>query len=74
MASAAVHSKGVILLLLLIHCLLLLPLFVGILCMVLVVLSSTKCPFWFCNHLAEEERASFLTLIIGFLISCFTVL
>ena len=30
--------------LLLIHCLLLLPLFVGVLCLVLVLLSSTLCP------------------------------
>ena len=43
MASAAVHSKAVVLLLM-IHCLLLLPLFLGFLCLVLVLLPSTLCP------------------------------
>ena len=44
-AQAAVRSKAVaLLLLLLIHCLLLLPLFVGVLCFVLVLLFSTLCP------------------------------
>ena len=38
MASVAVHSKAVVLLL--IHCLLLLQLFVGVLCLVLVLLHS----------------------------------
>ena len=42
-ASAAVHSKAVVLLLL-IYCLLLLPLFVGVLCLVLVLLFRTLCP------------------------------
>ena len=28
-----------------------------------------QCPFFFCNHLAEEERDGFFTLF-GFLISC----
>ena len=42
--GVAVHSKVVVLLLLLIHCLLLLPLFVGELCLVLVLLFSTLCP------------------------------
>ena len=40
-AWAAVHSKAVILLLL-IHCLLLVPLFTGVLCLVLVLLCSRK--------------------------------
>ena len=39
-AYAAVRSKAVVLLLL-IHCLLLLPLFVGVLCLVLVLLCNT---------------------------------
>ena len=42
-AKAAVRSRSVVLLLL-IHCLLLLPLFVGVLCLVLVLLFSTLCP------------------------------
>ena len=42
--GVAIHSKVVVLLLLLIHCLLLLPLFVGDLCLVLVLLFSTLCP------------------------------
>ena len=42
-AYAAVRSK-VVVLLLLIYCLLLLPLFVEILCFVLVLLFSTLCP------------------------------
>ena len=43
MALAVVRAKAVVLLLL-IHCLLLLPLFVEILCLVLVLLFSTLCP------------------------------
>ena len=46
-AQAAVRSKAVVLLLFLIHCLLLLPLFVGVLCLVLVLIFSTLCPFSF---------------------------
>ena len=42
-ASAAVCSKAVIMLLL-VYCLLLLPLFVTVLCLVLVLLFSTLCP------------------------------
>ena len=42
MAQAAVRSKAVVLLLL-IYCLMLLPLFVGVLCLVLVFLFSTLC-------------------------------
>ena len=41
-ASAVVHAKEVFLLLL-IYCLLMLPLFVGVLCLVLVLLFSTLC-------------------------------
>ena len=43
MALAAARSKAVVLLLS-IHCLLLLPLFVGVLCLVLVLLFNTLCP------------------------------
>ena len=42
--KAVVPSKMVVLLLL-IHCLLLLPLFVGVLCTVSLLVYSTKCPF-----------------------------
>ena len=42
--GVAVHFKVVVLLLLLNHCLLLLPLFVGDLCLVLVLLFSNLCP------------------------------
>ena len=43
-------------LLLIIHCLLLLPLFEGVLCLVLVC-NVVHNPFYFNNHLAEELRA-----------------
>ena len=33
------------------HCLKLFPLFVGVLCLVLVLLCGTCCPFWFCSRL-----------------------
>ena len=62
MISAAVRSKAVVLLLF-IHCLLLLPLFVGFcvgslfFCAVLCVLSS------FCHHPAGEERAGCFTVV-----------
>ena len=56
--SAAVRSKAVVLLLL-IHCLLLLSLCVGLLCLVLVLVF----------FLAGEERAGCLTLIV-FLLPC----
>ena len=46
MALAAVCSKAVVLLLL-INCLLLLWLFVKVLCLVLVLLCSTLCPYSF---------------------------
>ena len=52
----------------LIHCLLLHPLYVGFL-LVLVLLYSAQCPPWLCNHLDEEERAGCITLIV-FLMSC----
>ena len=44
MASVADHFKAAVLLLF-IQCLLLLPLFVGILCKVIVVTSTRSCPF-----------------------------
>ena len=62
-AKAAVRSMMVVLLLL-IHWLLLLPLFVGVLYFVLVLLFSTL----FCNHLDGDERAGCFTLIV-FLVS-----
>ena len=31
-------------------------LFVGVLCLIIVLLCSTWCPFQFCNHLDVEER------------------
>ena len=68
MASAADCFK-VVVVLLLIHCLLLFPLSVGVLYLALVLLCSSQCPFQFCNHLAEEERAGCFTLIV-FLLSC----
>ena len=43
-ASAAHRSKAVVLVLL-VHCLLLLPLFVGVLCLLLFLLRSPWCPF-----------------------------
>ena len=57
MTLVAVRSKAVVLLLLS-HCLLLLPLFVGVLCFILVLLCSNKRPFFLLSFiLAEEERA-----------------
>ena len=65
MALAAVHSVAVVLLLL-IRCGLLLPLWdpVIVLCFLCVLL----CPLYFCNHLKEEERAGCFTLCV-FLVS-----
>ena len=51
-------------LMLFIHCLLLLPFGVGVLCWVLVFWCGSWCPFEFINHLAEEERADYFTLIV----------
>ena len=51
-----VHSKAVVLLLL-ICCLVCFPLVVGGSVFVFVLLCITLCPFYFCNHLEEEERA-----------------
>ena len=62
MASVAFRSKAVSLLLLNIL-LMMLPLLGGgvDLCLVFVLLSKNVCPFWFCNHLADERRSSCLT-------------
>ena len=54
-ASAAVRSKAVVLLLL-IYCLLLLPLFVGVLCLVFVLLYSTLCPSSFAIILMRKRE------------------
>ena len=42
---------------------------VGVLCLVIDLLSSSYCPFWFPNHLAKGVRGGFLTFV-GFLLSC----
>ena len=52
-ALTAVRSKAKIMLLLLVHRLLLFPLFVGGLCFGLVLLCSALCPFLLCSHLAS---------------------
>ena len=31
---------------------------------VFVLLCNTLCPFWFCNHLEEEEKASCFAIIV----------
>ena len=63
MTKAAVHSKAVVLLLL-IRCLLLPPLFVGVLCLILVLLCSTLVSYFSVlgNHLDGEERAGCFAL------------
>ena len=62
-ARAAVRSKAVVLLLL-INCLLLLPLFVGGggLCILFLFCYSVLC-VRLCNHLDKEERAACLALM-----------
>ena len=57
---AAVRSK-VVVQLLLIHCLLLILLFVGVKCLDLV--SSTWCPFWSCIYLTEKERSGCIAFL-----------
>ena len=59
---SAACSKTVALLFLL-HCLLLLPFFVGVLCLVLVLLFITLCPSSFFNHLDREETAGCFNLV-----------
>ena len=56
MASAAVHFKAEILLLL-IHCLMLLQMFVFF-CLFLVLMCRTYHSFSFCNRLAESEKGA----------------
>ena len=42
-----------------------------VLCLVLVLLCSTKCPFLFCSHLAEEERdGCFIIFLVSFGCQC----
>ena len=65
---AAVRSRLVVLLLLL-YCLLLLPLFVEVLCLFLVLVYTTLCPSGFAIiHIDGEERAGSFTLTV-FLVS-----
>ena len=69
MAKHAVRSKAMVLLLL-IHYLLLLPLFVGVLCLVHVLLYSTLCPSSVAIILmGKRKRASCFTLTV-FLMAC----
>ena len=62
MTSADVHSKTAVVLLL-IHCLLLLPLFV-VICVGPWLIMQYLVLFLICNHLAGEERAGCFTLIV----------
>ena len=62
-ASTAVRSKSVVLLLL-IHCLFLLPLFVGVLSFWFLFVMQYLMSFLVCNHLDEEEMACCSTLIV----------
>ena len=41
--------------------------FVGVLCLVFVLLCNTRCPF--CNHLDEEERAGCFALVVFLMFS-----
>ena len=63
-----VRSKAVAVLMFLTHCFIYLTLFVGVMCRYLFCYAFL-CPFEFCNHLDEEERAGCFALII-FLMSC----
>ena len=63
MTWAAVSFK-VVVLLLLIYCLLLLPWFVGVLCLVQILLFGTLCPSCFATILVGKERAGCLTLTV----------
>ena len=60
-ALAAVRSKAV--LLLLIHCFMYRPLFVGVLCLVLVSVCISLCPYQFCNHLDKGKQAELVALL-----------
>ena len=55
MTSTAIRSK-VAVLLLLSHCLLLLPLYVGVLCLLLVIQNLVSLLFLQASILAEEDR------------------
>ena len=60
-------------LLLLKHCFMYLPLFVGVLCWSLFLVCTTLCPFSFCrNHLEEEERAGCFAFIV-LRMSCYCI-
>ena len=50
-------------------CLLLLPVFMGVTCLVIVLFIYSVLCVLFCNHLEGEERANYFTLIV-FLMSC----
>ena len=54
MAKAAARSNAVVLLSLM-HCLLLLPLFLGLMCLVYVLLMSALCPSSFAIILMEKR-------------------
>ena len=66
-----VHSKAVVLLLL-ICCLVCFPLVVGGSVFVFVLLFITLCPFYFCNHLEEEERAVYFAFNV-LRMSCYCI-
>ena len=65
---AAVPSRAVDLFLL-IHCVMFLPLCVGVLFLAIVLLCITWCLFKFCNHIDGEERAGCFNSIV-ILMSC----
>ena len=41
-----------------------LPIVCGRYVLVFVLLCITLCPFWFCNHLEEEEKAGCFAIIV----------
>ena len=64
MASATVRSATVVLMVLS-HCLLLFPLFMAVLCLVLVlIVVLASCPIQLRNHLAKDERVDCFTLVV----------
>ena len=61
----AVVSSRLVVLLLLLYCLLLLPLFVEVLCLILVLLYTTLCPSGFAIiYIDGEERAGSFTVFL----------
>ena len=47
-------------------CLMYFPLFVGVLCLSLFCYKCiTLCPFYFSNHLEEEEKAGYFAIIVS---------